>query len=156
MVFLSPPQAITVFGFLHSCSRVFLWSGRLGHTTGLILKPENIHTWNKRQKEKAHKQLFHLIWGRLWKHFCYWTNTLFSLTVSCSWFKEWIEQSSLLTIYCEWDNVIMLQSSLKRRVRFAGRQYWCLYGATMRPGLLCSLLVLSSYPLSLLEVKVLL
>lgn len=39
---IDAPQALTLCGFLHSCSRVFLWSGRLGHTIGLILKGEDI------------------------------------------------------------------------------------------------------------------
>lgn len=37
-IVVEAPEALTFFGFLHSCSRVFLWSGRLGHTIGLILK----------------------------------------------------------------------------------------------------------------------
>lgn len=46
-------EALTFFGFLHSCSRVFLWSGRLGHITGLILKREDIDGWNEWQGEQA-------------------------------------------------------------------------------------------------------
>ena len=32
----------TFFGLLHSRSRVILWSGRFGHTTGLILLSQNV------------------------------------------------------------------------------------------------------------------
>lgn len=41
-IVVEAPEALTFLGFLHSCSRVFLWSGRLGHTMGLILKWKNI------------------------------------------------------------------------------------------------------------------
>lgn len=60
---VSPAEALTFFGFLHSCSRVFLWSGRLGHTIGLILKAENIHKLNKWQREKVHKYIVLFVWG---------------------------------------------------------------------------------------------
>ena len=66
---VSPAEALTFFGFLHSCSRVFLWSGRLGHTIGLILKAENIHKLNKWQREKVHKYIVLFVWGRLYEQF---------------------------------------------------------------------------------------
>lgn len=66
---VSPAEALTFFGFLHSCSRVFLWSGRLGHTIGLILKAENSHKLNKWQREKVHKYIVLFVWGRLYEQF---------------------------------------------------------------------------------------
>lgn len=71
-----PPEALTFFGFLHSCSRVFLWSGRLGHTIGLILKAEK-HSQVEQMTEGEGSEIYcSLCWREsvrtgFWYWLCY-------------------------------------------------------------------------------------